>query len=276
MSIEIKNPAEDQYGNSKDNIFLAFNKDGSYFGSAYVFPADINHYQIAEIPLLIFIGMNIEAHIEEMLKDEVTQKLFDRVVLRAKEIRMERPDLNARVYSGFEYDMESMNFYIKNGFHEDYSIIMEASIDEDFKYELPEGTEVVEVDLSDDKELMAYKELYDEIFISPLETDTLIEQSGQNHFRNLYFLTDGKRCGGCTVFEKDGFGYIETLYVLPHALGKGLSKIILKYIFDYFLANGLNKTKLEVWELNKRAVKLYKSFGYQESEKSFMFPGITL
>ncbi len=78
------------------------------------------------------------------------------------------------------------------------------------------------------------------------------------------------------VFEKDGLGYIETLYVLPDVRGKGISKIIVKYIFDYFLINGLNKTKLEVWELNKRAVKLYKSFGYQEVEKSFMFPGITL
>lgn len=42
------------------------------------------------------------------------------------------------------------------------------------------------------------------------------------------------------------------------------------------MINGLNKTKLEVWELNKRAVGFYKSFGYNEVEKSLMFPGITL
>ena len=96
------------------------------------------------------------------------------------------------------------------------------------------------------------------------------------HFKNLSFIIDGRSEGGCTVFEKDGFGYVESLFVLPWKRGKGLSKIIIKYIFDYFLSNGLNKTRLEVWELNKRAVELYKSFGYNEVKKNLMFPGITL
>lgn len=94
--------------------------------------------------------------------------------------------------------------------------------------------------------------------------------------KSLYFLVHGKRCGGCTIFENDGVGYIETMYVLPEVRGKGISKVILKYIFKYFLVNELNKTKLEVWELNKPAVRLYKSFGYEEVEKNLMFPGISL
>ncbi len=276
MDIEIKNPTEDQYGNSKNNIFLAFSNHGSYLGSAYVCPPNINNHQIEEIPYLIYIDINIEENIDEVLKDKVNQDLFDKVYFRAKEIRAERPDLNARIYSGFEYNKDNMNFYIKNGFSEDYSIIMEAIIKEDSKYKLPEGIEVIEVDSRVDKELMEYRVIYDETFISPLDTNALIEQSRQNYFRNLYFLVDGRRCGGCTIFEKDGFGYIETLYVLPEVRGKGISKIILKYIFNYFLVNGLNKTKLEVWELNKCAVKLYKAFGYQEVEKNLMFPGINL
>jgi ribosomal protein S18 acetylase RimI-like enzyme len=275
MEIEIKNPKEDQYGNSKENIFLAFGDNGSYLGSAYTYP-NINYHQTYETPYLIFIDIDIEFNMEELLKDEVKQKLFDKVFIRAKELRMESPDLKARIYSGFEYNDEKLDFYIKNGFDENYSIIMEADIKEDFKYTLSEGIEVTEINLNSQKELMEYSAIYDEIFISPLDIDALLEQSKQKHFKNLYFLADGKIQGGCTIFEKDSFGYIETLYVLSEARGKGTSKIIVNYIFDYFLSKNLNKVRLEVWELNKCAINLYKSFGYNEVKKNLMFPGITL
>ncbi len=221
------------------------------------------------------MDINIESNMDKVLKDEVKQKLFDRTFLRAKELRMKRPDLKARIYSGFEYNKEKLNFYIKNGFEEDYSIIMESDIKEDFKYILPEGIEVTDINLNSQKELMEYRAMYDEIFVSPLDIDSLVEQSRQDHFKNLYFLIDSKIQGGCTIFEKDGFGYVETLYVLSEERGKGISKIIINYIFDYFSSKNLNKTRLEVWELNKQAVNLYKSFGYNEVKKNLMFPGIT-
>lgn len=275
MGIEIKNPVRDQYGNSKDNIFLAFSDDGGYLGSSYVYP-NMNHHQIEEIPYLIFLDINLEENVDKLLKAKVKQELFDKAFFRAKEIRKEKPELNARIYSGFEYNTDSMDFYIKNGFEEDYSIIMEANINEDFNFTLPEEVEVIEMNLEIVEELNEYKQLYDEIFISPLDIDGLIEQSKKKCFKSLYFLVQGKRCGGCTIFENDGFGYIETVYVLPGARGKGISKIVLNYIFNYFIVNGLNKTKLEVWELNKPAVKLYNSFGYREIEKNLMFPGVNL
>lgn len=275
MNIEIKTPTEDQYGNNKKNIFLAFSDDGNYLGSSYVYP-NMNHCQIEEIPYLIFIGINLEEKVDKLLKDKIRQELFDKVFLRAKEIRKERQDLNARIYSGFEYSMDNMEFYIKNGFEEDYIIIMEAKINEDFKYTLPEDVEVVQMNLEVEEELIAYRKMYGDIFISPLDTDVFIDQSKEKCFKSLYFLVGGKTCGGCTIFESDGVGYIETIYVLPESRGKGISKIILNYIFNYFLLNELNKTKLEVWELNKHAVRLYKSFGYKEVEKSLMFPGINL
>lgn len=184
--------------------------------------------------------------------------------------------LNTRIYSGFEYDKEKLDFYIKNGFEEDYSIIMEADIPKNFAYTLPESIKVTELKFNSDQEFMEYKSMYDEIFVTPLDKDEFAEQERQRHFKNLSFIIDGRLEGGCTIFEKDGFGYVETIFVLPEKRGKGLSKIITNYIFNYLLSNGLNKTKLEVWELNKRAVELYKSFGYNEVEKNLMFPGITL
>lgn len=151
---------------------------------------------------------------------------------------------------------------------------MEANIEKNFAYTLPENVKTIELKFNSDQELMEYKAMMDEIFITPVDIDIFREQERQMYFRNLSFLIDGKVQGGCTVFEKDGFGFIETLYVVSESLGKGISKIIMKFIFDYFSSKGLNKTRLEVWELNKRAVKLYKSFGYCEVRKNLMFPGI--
>lgn len=275
MNIEIRNSNKDQYGNCKENIFLAFDDEENYLGSAYAYQS-INHHQTYETPYLIFININIDKNMDKVLGGEVRQKLFDRVFLRAKELRMLKPDIRSRIYSGFEYDDDALDFYIKNGFEEDYSIIMEALIPENFKYALPEGIMVADAAINSEQDFIKYKTMHDEIFVTPLDIDVLKEQISQKYFKNLSFLVDGKLQGGCTIFEKDGFGYIEEIYVLPEKRRSGLSKEIIKYIFNYFFSKGLNKTRLEVWELNKRAVELYKSFGYVEVEKNLMFPGITL
>jgi len=275
MNFEIHNPREDQYGNSKDNIFIAFDTSGNYLGSAYAYPS-INHYQTYETPYIIFIDVNVESNMDKLLYKEVRQKLFEKVNSRAKELRMKRTDLKARIYSGFEYDEDKLNFYINNGFNEDYSIIMETQIIEDFQFDLPKNMSVVDLEIDSEKSIMEYKTIYDEIFVTPLDLDTLRDQAKLMHFKNLYFLIDGKPMGGCTIFEKNGLGYIETVYVLPQAMGKGISKIIVNYIFQYFLSVGLKRTSLEVWQSNRRAVELYKSFGYNEVERNLMFPGITL
>ncbi|GKX66502.1 GNAT family N-acetyltransferase [Inconstantimicrobium mannanitabidum] len=275
MQVKIINPNEDQYGNSKENIFIAFDDKENYLGSAYAYP-NVNYHQTQDTPYLIFIDVNILENMDNSLGDEVKKKLFDNVFSRAKELRLEKPELKARIYAGFENNSVKNEFYIKNGFEEDYTIIMETEIPKDFSYTVPENITIEEMNFSINEEFEKYKSMYDEIFVSPLDKEQYEEQRKHNYFRNIAFYIDGKLQGGCTVFEKDGFGYIETVFVLSEQRGKGLSKEIMKYIFNYFLSNGLNKSRLEVWLLNKRAVRLYESFGYIEVEKKLMFPGITL
>lgn len=275
MNYQIVNPKEDQYGNSKENIFLAFQEDGGYLGSAYAYPS-VNYYQTYETPYLIFIGVNMAPGMDSSVLGQVRQELFDRVLARAKELRGIRMELKARIYSGFEHDEAVLNFYVGNGFEEDYSIMMEANIPTDFCYKLPEHIKAIDCLFDTEEAFAEYKKRYDEIFVSPLDRDALLEQSQQKHFKNLSFIFEGRLQGGCTIFEKDGFGYIETLYVVPEALGNGVSKVMMNYIFDYFAAHKLGQSRLEVWHSNKRAVELYKGFGYRETKRNLMFPGITL
>lgn len=272
MEIIIKNPDKNQYGNDKNNIFLAYGKDESYLGSAYVY-ANMTQSQIEAIPYLIFIDINVEDEMDIKIKDRVKQDLFDQVLKRTIEIRKIRPDLKARVYSGFEYDEIKMNLFLENGFEQDYSMIMKNKIKKDYSYDLPSEVTMSEIDVNDTAQRKDFAELYDSIFISPMDERVIIEQSKQKLFKNLYFYFNEVKCGGCTIFEKDGSGYIETLYVIPELRGKGISKVILQYIFNYFSMHKVFDTQLEVWELNKPAVNLYKSMGYKEVDKHLMFPG---
>lgn len=82
--------------------------------------------------------------------------------------------------------------------------------------------------------------------------------------------------GAFSVRLEEKCGWIETLYVKENFRGKGIAKKMMQAIHQYFMEQGMTKAKLEVWELNCRAVKLYQSFGYKEVQKNCMFPGITV
>ena len=51
---------------------------------------------------------------------------------------------------------------------------------------------------------------------------------------------------------------------------------MMNYIHKYFMEQGMIQAKLEGWQLDRRAVNLYESFGYKEIKKNCMFPGITV
>lgn len=276
MSIEICNATEDQYGNVKENIFIAFDEQKNYLGSGYVYPT-INHHQTNETPYLLFCDINVADGINESLKKETRQELFNHVYARAKCLREEKKDLTCRIYAGFTWDKEKNDFYLQNGFEEDYSIFMEKELAEEEEYQTPCNFKVEEFRLDQPDIAASFKSTYDEIFVTPMDLDELrAAEAGDQSFRNFYCYLDETLVGCCMVREEGEDGWIETLYVTEGQRGKGASKMIMSYFHQYFSSKGLKKSKLEVWELNKRAVQLYKSLGYVETGKNCMFPGVTV
>lgn len=268
MSKNIINPKEDQYGNKKENIFLAVNDNGEILGHAYVYP-NINHHQAVDTPYLLFIDINANDR-------GVKQNLFEKVFKRGKELRDLRPELKSRIYTAFESDEDKLNFYMENGFESQYSVVMELDIPKEVSYVLPENMKAVDFKFDKEDELMKYKEIYDEIFVTPLDVEVYREQENKDKFKNIGFYIDEQLVGGCTLFEDKVFGHIETLFVTEGNRGKGFGKNILMYALDYFKSKDLTKSKLEVWELNRPAVELYKTMGYKITKNNLMFPGINL
>jgi ribosomal protein S18 acetylase RimI-like enzyme len=273
MNYTVKNATEDMYGNCKENIFLVFDCEENYLGSGYVYPS-FNFHQTYETPYLIFIGINMMDQLEGLILEDARQKLFDQLLERAMELRISRPDLSTRIYAGFPYDEDLLAFYLGNGFENDYSAIMEADIT-CMPNPLPNHLMVEEWDLRTDQDLDEYEAIYNEIFVSPLDRDQYREQQKEKNFMNLTFSIEGRKEAGCTIFEKDGYGYIETVYVSEGKRGTGLARNVMEYIFAYFTSIGIRKSKLEVWKINKRAIALYESYGFREVDRNLMFPGIT-
>ncbi|WP_214825551.1 GNAT family N-acetyltransferase [Exiguobacterium algae] len=266
MNIQIINPNEDQYGNAMENIFLAFDEREEFLGNAFVYPS-INMHQTGDTPYLLFIQVNTD-------QEDVRQPLFDQVYNRAKALRALQPDLKARIYTGFEPDEEKLAFYVKNGFDPQYTVIMEKELEAMQTIRLSKKLNVEEIDTEDEDVLASYKSMYDDLFVTPLDLDDYEAQSEKEHFRNFVFSIDGEVVGGCTIFEDEGYGHVETLYVMPSYRGQGMGKQIMQFIFNYFKSVGLSKSKLEVWELNQAAVKLYQGLDYKIVNTHLMFPGV--
>lgn len=270
--ITIQQAKEDSYGNAKENIFLAFDEKGQYFGSGYVYPT-VNRHQTYETPYLIYIAINVE---EQPQEEEIKQLLFESIMERAKTLQKENKELNCRIYAGFASDQSMMDFYIRNGFEEDYSIYMEVDIAQKAEDFSQQNIKVEEFSITEKEQFEEFKKLYDEIFVTPLDEEFAKAQKEDVSFRNFKFYINEEFVGGFSLRVEDKCGWIESLYLLEVHRGKGLSKIMMNYIHDYFREKGLSKSKLEVWELDRRAVNLYKTFGYQEIQRNCMFPGITV
>jgi len=275
MNIQVINPKEDQFENKKENIFLAFDDHNNYLGHAYVVQSS-NHHQIFDISHLLYFDVEVLNDMDADLTNHTRQILYDHILKRALEIRDEKPTVKARFYTGVIDNLEKLTFYYNNGLDASYSLIMDMKLLKNTLTPLSRDVCVVDIKIDFDEDINAYKALYDEIFITPLYLDQLQKQSKNPFFQCAYVLVNHIKIGAFTIFEKDGFGYIESVFVLPEFRGQGMAKCIMNYIFRYFQSKGLEDSRLEVWDLNKSSIQLYKSLGYKEVMKHIAFPGIML
>ncbi len=270
--IIIQQAKEDTNGCAKENVFLAFDEKEQYLGHGYVYPT-VNRHQTYETPYLLYIEINVE---EQPQAEEIKKLLFEAIMERTKALQIEKKELNCRIYAGFASNQNMMDFYTRNGFEEDYSIFMEADLTqktEDFSHQ---NLKVEEFSITEKEQYEEFKKLYDEMFVTPLDEGFAKAQKEDDSYKNFKFYVNEEIVGGFSLRVEDNCGWIENLYLYEVHRGKGLSKVMMNYIHNYFREKGLSKSKLEVWELNRRAVKLYKIFGYQEVQKNLMFPGITV
>ena len=141
---------------------------------------------------------------------------------------------------------------------------------------LSSNVKIEEFSVFNKEDFESYKKEYDKYFVTPLDEGFVEEQMEDATFKNFRFYLEGQIVGSFSLRLEEQCGWIETLYVKENCRGKGIAKMMMHTIHQYFIEQGMTKAKLEAWELNSRAVNLYKSFGYKEIQKNYMFPGITV
>ncbi len=60
-------------------------------------------------------------------------------------------------------------------------------------------------------------------------------------------------------------GYVGFMFVKEEHRGKGISKLILTTIFDWFKSRGIKETRLEVYQENPSAIKAYEKVGFKKN-----------
>ena len=92
----------------------------------------------------------------------------------------------------------------------------------------------------------------------------------ENPPENLKFVVakDGKRIIGlCSVFVKDDYNKLSTIYILPEYQGKGIGKKLYETVFPFF--DTKKDIIVQVATYNKNAIAFYKSLGFVDTGKRF-------
>ncbi len=69
-------------------------------------------------------------------------------------------------------------------------------------------------------------------------------------------------CGGVKLFGTE-YGEIKRMYVRPQFRGMGFGKMMLNYLADYALANGVRLLRLETGIYQREAIALYERTGFK-------------
>jgi putative acetyltransferase len=132
--------------------------------------------------------------------------------------------------------------------------------------------------IADDKDSTQIKEVVFPVLREyNLHPDESRTDSDLDHIEELYNRNDG--FFGVVTFQERIIGTfgifklnkthceLRKMYLLPEFRGKGIGKMMLNYAIDFAKKQGFQFMELETSHLLKEAIKLYKSFGFQEFQK---------
>jgi ribosomal protein S18 acetylase RimI-like enzyme len=71
----------------------------------------------------------------------------------------------------------------------------------------------------------------------------------------------------------DGVLEISRIYVVQEKLGSGVGKALLQFALSFAEQNKKNSLILGVWEKNERAIKFYRSYGFEKFDEHIFMLG---
>ncbi|ADL08593.1 GNAT family N-acetyltransferase [Thermosediminibacter oceani] len=118
----------------------------------------------------------------------------------------------------------------------------------------------------------SFREVHNEAFrhspnaalLNDEDMNGMLEACKENPGLKGLCLYNGRPAGIYDLKLKNKIGWIETIGVYPDFQGHGIGKALLKKSVDILRASGAEEIRLFVIDVNQRAYKLYKKFGFED------------
>lgn len=117
----------------------------------------------------------------------------------------------------------------------------------------------------------AYKDIIPGAYLDSIPKGAWASSLDSPGRRNLVLTENGRITGTCSFGasrfpEREGFGEIVAIYLLPESMGKGYGKALFKRAVEELKKEGYQNIFLWVLEENRHAGDFYEKMGFQKKE----------
>lgn len=281
-NFQIINPAEDCYGNRKENIFIAFDDQHQFLGSGYVFP-NLNFEMAPEHPMNIYLDIHMANSSD--LGNEVCCELLSKLQERAQEIKERNQDVAARLYFGCigDENKAKYDFFVSKGFiHDEGTHLLQMKMS-DYAFDAFDikEIEIKENDFANEHEKDVIIQLHNDIFIKTIDHDFFAELTKHEIVKHFTAYHNGHIIGHIIVYANKDLheifvGKIENLFVQKPWRNKKIAKQLMDAAMGHLRTKEIDDVQLEVWSANKGAYQFYEKLGFQYRKETEKYPGIYL
>ncbi len=252
---------------------IAYGGDYKVLGKGYIYTSLSSELYEKE-RYNIFIDIEV---LDENDNDKIKTFILKAILDRANKFREEHKDYDVRVYHCcFPDNQGAIDFYTKQGGfkHDEGMYILHHTL-----ATIPEfdgdvnDFEVIENALNTDEDVREFVEAHRKIFRKdPYTIEKVMEFKKEKDFRGILVLHEGQIIGASLLYvikEDDlKIGWVEDMFISKEWRRNRLGYLLMIKSLNYFKSIGVDKSRLEVWSANQRALNLYYKVGYQLLKES--------
>lgn len=261
------------------NVFCAFDESGKLVGYAPLYPALMQ--DASSLPHTLWAEIKTDPACGA--PNEIKDQLFERLLLRAREVTRELP--GHPVHLTFQYftsESASIDYVTSKGCRYTESVFtMRRDLSKEIPSAQPSGEiRICSWRMESEAEQQQYIRARNECFPeapAELEEWQYFMQSPYWSVGTTFAAFDGDELvGNVAVFWNEAenqntgnnFGFTENIFVRPPWRGKNIARRLINAGLAYLKEHGLDEAHLEVHAKNESALHLYVDLGYEVLRES--------
>lgn len=249
------------------NIFSVVDEEESILGVAHLEP-DFDWALLEKGDLPFRLKYKISLNSKGKNIDNVRERLLEKLLLRAKEIKDKYPARKMRVTSWQDCeDKDEIDFHLTHGFTASrFCFVMKYDLTKHIPdVSKPNNIIVKENNLETEKELIQYYRTVYSVFLGETWGIDYLKwlKCGPEWCNFSAFYNDEIIANTMTWKISDERSATEEIFVLPEWRQQGICKYIITETLKDLKKKGKKCATLSVFTDNKPAISLYKSLGYK-------------